>query len=102
MRRSRYTEGEVTRMVMYYQELKQMVDTKPGRRLDMLLRLADLDAALSRLPMKLWRVVLVHGLLGVDRDQAAVALKISAGATSKRFRQGIEELLWHINGQEEV
>ncbi len=100
MRRSKYTEGEITRMVMYYQELRQMMDTKPGRRLDLLLRVADLDNALDRLPMELWRVVLVHGLLGIDRDSAAAVLKISTGATSKRFRQGIEELAYEMNGGE--
>lgn len=101
MRRASYTESEVTRMVMFYQELRELADTKPGRKLDLLLRLADLDSALDRLPLELWRVVLVHGLLGVGRDEAAAALQISTGATSKRFRKGIEDLVYWINGQEE-
>jgi hypothetical protein len=88
-------------MVTYYQELRQMADTKPGRRLDLLLRLADLDNALSRLPMDLWRVVLVHGLLGIERNNAAVALQISTGATSKRFRKGVADLTYYMNGDEE-
>lgn len=100
MRRSRYTEGEITRMVTHYQELKELADTKPGRRLLILLRLADLDSALDRLPMNLWRVMLVHGLLGVSRDEAAVVLQISTGATTKRFRQGIADLTYYMNGDE--
>lgn len=100
MRRSRYSENTVTHMVEQYAALRSMADTKPGRRLDALLRLADLDRALDMLPMDLWRVVLVHGLLGVTRDESAKALKISTGAVSKRFRLAIEELHFHMNGGE--
>jgi len=74
--------------------------TTPGRRLDNLLRMADLDRALDRLPMDLWRVVLVHGLLGVPRDKAAQVLKISARQVTKRFTLAIEEVSYHMNGGE--
>lgn len=98
MRASRYSENEITRMVEQYAALKARADTKPGHRLDTLVRLADLDGALDRLPMDLWRVMLVHGLLGVTRDESAVALKISTGAVSKRYRLALEELHYTMNG----
>jgi DNA-directed RNA polymerase specialized sigma24 family protein len=95
---ARYSENEITRMVEQYAALRAQADTKPGRKLDTLVRLADLDKALDRLPMDLWRVVLVHGLLGVTRDESARVLQISTGAVSKRFRLAIEELHYDMNG----
>ena len=100
MRRSRYTEETLHRMIENYSALKSLEDTKPGRRLDTLIRIADLDRALDRLPMDLWRVMLVHGLIGVPRDEAAKELRLSTRAVSKRFAEAIEEVLYHINGGE--
>jgi DNA-directed RNA polymerase specialized sigma24 family protein len=97
-RTSSYSEGEITRMIENYAALKNMVDTKPGFPLTLLLRMADLDYALDRLPLDLWRVVLVHGLLQVQRDDAARELHLSTGAVSKRFQLGIEEVAYHMNG----
>lgn len=88
-------------MVEQYAALRATADTRPGHRLDTLVRLADLEKALDQLPMDLWRVVLTHGLLRVQRDDAAKALQISAGSVSKRFRLGIEELHWYMNGGDE-
>lgn len=85
-------------MVEQYAALKETADTKPGHRLDTLVRLADLTRALDLLPMDLWRVVLIHGLLQVQRDEAAKLLQLSTGAVSKRFRLGIEELHYLMNG----
>jgi len=94
----RYSEKAIARMVAQYAALRAGADTKPGRKLDTLVQLADLDRALDRLPMDLWRVMLVHGLLGVTQEDAADALQISQSAVSKRFRLGIEELHFHMNG----
>jgi DNA-directed RNA polymerase specialized sigma24 family protein len=42
--------------------------------------------------------MLVHGLLRVTRDESAVALQISTGAVSKRYRLALEELHYLMNG----
>jgi len=100
MRRSRYTEDAIIRMVKNYSALKQVVGTKPGRQLETLVRMADLDRALDRLPMDLWRVMLVHGLIGVPTREAAAELRLSQSAVSRRFRLGIEELYFYMNQEE--
>lgn len=100
MRRSKYTEETIIRMIENYAALKSMADTKPGRRLDTLVRMADLDRALDQLPLDLWRVMLVHGLIGVPTREAGEELQISRSAVSRRFRLGIEELYFHMNGGE--
>jgi len=100
MRRSDYSEKEVTRMVATYEQLRESASTKPGRGLRDLARLADMNRALDRLPMDLWKVMLVHGLLGVTQQDSAGALHISQQAVGKRFRLAIEELLYLMNGGE--
>lgn len=98
MRRSRYSDDLIVRMVQEYENVRR--GTRPGRDLDNLLRYADLDKALDRLPMDLWRVMLIHGLLGVPRDAAAEVLHISTRQVTKLYGLGIEELSYWMNGGE--
>lgn len=98
MRRNEYSINEVTRMVATYDQLRESVSTRPGRGLYNLARLADLDKALDMLSLDRYRVVLVHGLLGVTQQETAEALRISQQAVGKRFRYGIEDLHFHMNG----
>lgn len=100
MRRSEYSINEVTRMVATYEQLRESANTRPGRGLHNLARLADLDKALNRLSLDRYRVVLVHGLLGVTQQDTAAALHISQQAVGKRFRYAIEDLHFHMNGGE--
>lgn len=100
MRRSEYSTNEITRMVGTYEHLCESANTRPGRGLFNLARLADLNKALDTLPMDLWKVVLVHGLLGVTQEETGKALSISQQAVGKRFRHAIEELHYHMNGGE--
>lgn len=98
MQRSDYGRNEVIRMVATYEQLRETASTRPGRGLRDLARLADLNRALDRLPMDLWKVMLVHGLLGVTQQDSGQALSISQQAVGRRFRHAIEELLYHMNG----
>lgn len=100
MRRSRYSENAIIRMIKDYSALKQVVGTKPGRQLETLVRMADLDRALALLPLDLWKVMLVHGLIGVPQAETAAELHLSQRAVSKRFHRGIEELYFHMNQEE--
>lgn len=100
MRRSDYSINEVTRMVATYEQLRESASTKPGRGLLDLARLADLHKALGQLSLDRYKVVLVHGLLGVTQQDTADALHISQQAVGKRFRHAIEALHFHMNGGE--
>jgi RNA polymerase sigma factor (sigma-70 family) len=84
-------------MVEEYAALTAKADTSPsGMRT--LLQLADLNHALAQLPLKYWEVVLLHGLLGLSQEQTAEALHVSQQAVSKRYRQGLEDLVYYVNG----
>ena len=98
--RSNYTPTEVRRLVEEYAALRASADTT-RRGLRTLVELADLNKALSYLPLKLWGPVLVHGLLGVPQAETAQALGLSQQAVSKRYRQGLEDVTYWINGGEE-
>lgn len=84
-------------MVEEYAALRAKADTSPGG-MRALLQLADLDYVLARLPLKYWEVVLLHGLVGLAQEQTAELLHISQQAVSKRYRLGLEEITYYING----
>ena len=99
MFRDSYGEEQIRSLVEEYEALQERKDTAPGR-LRILFQLADLDRALERLPMKYWEVVLLHGLLGVPQRVAAQLLRVSQQAVSKRYRRGICDLYYLMNGGE--
>lgn len=95
--RPNYDDAEVRALVEEYAAHKARVDTTPGR-LNILTRLADLHRAMELLPVKYWEVVLLHGLIGLTQEETARVLKISQQAVSKRYRKGIEDIVYNING----
>lgn len=84
-------------MVEEYPALRAKADTDDAG-MYALLRLADLDHVLDRLPMEYWEVVLLHGLLGYSQEKTAELLELSQQAVSKRWRYALEELTLDING----
>jgi len=98
-RGSEYTPREVRGLIEEFAALRESSDTT-RRGLRHLVQMADLNKALARIPLKLWGPVLIHGLLGVAQVDAAQLLKISQAALSKRYRQGLEETTYRINGGE--
>jgi RNA polymerase sigma factor (sigma-70 family) len=84
-------------MVEEYPALQSKADTDAAGMYS-LLRLADLDHVLARLPMEYWQVVLLHGLLGFSQEETAELLNISQPSVSKRWRYALEELTLDING----
>lgn len=91
----RYDEDEVLALIDNYLELRHL-----KHRPAIHVRLMDLERALRRLPRKLFEPVLVYGLLRFRAREAGEALSISHTAVIKRFRQGIDEILWILNGEE--
>lgn len=94
-----YSARQVRRLVESYAELTEMKETH-GPGLDALVQLIDLDRALNRLARKYREVVLLHGQLGLQQAPAAGELSISQPALAKRYRQGLDELHYLINGGE--
>jgi RNA polymerase sigma factor (sigma-70 family) len=95
--RPNYKPEEVRAMVEEYAALTAKADTNPGG-MRTLIQLADLNNALARIPLKYWEVVLLHGLLGLSQEQTAETLRVSQQAVSKRYRRGLEDATYYING----
>jgi DNA-directed RNA polymerase specialized sigma24 family protein len=95
--RASYTAEEVKALIEHYEWLRELSDTD-GRGLGWLALLTDLDAALERIPEKYWGVVLLHGLIGFSQAETAQLLRVSQQAISKRYRHGLDETLFIING----
>jgi DNA-directed RNA polymerase specialized sigma24 family protein len=95
--RPNYRAEAVAGLVEEYAARRARVDVT-HRGLFYLVQLVDLDRALARLPLKYWEVVLLHGLIGFDQYATAQLLQISQSAVSKRYRKGVEELHFYING----
>lgn len=95
--RANYREREVRALIEEYAAFRAKENTTRGG-LRVLVQIADLDRAMRQLPRKYWEVVLLHGLIGLSQEDTARALSVSQQAVSKRYRHGLEEILYLING----
>lgn len=91
----RYDENEVQALIDNYLELRYL-----KHRPSLHVRLMDLEVAMRRLPRKLFEVVLVYGLLRFDSRVAGEALHVSHTAVRKRYRQGFDQIMLTLNGEE--
>lgn len=91
----RYDEHEVQALIDNYLELRYL-----KHRPSIHVRLMDLEVAMRRLPRKLFEAVLVYGLLRFESRAAGEALHISHTAAMKRYRQGFDEIMFLLNGDE--
>ncbi len=95
--RQNYRLEAVKGLVTEYARRRAAQDTTV-RGIFYLVQLADLDRAMARIPLEYWEVVLLHGLIGYDQFLTARLLQISQQAVSKRFRKGLEDIHYYING----
>lgn len=94
---ARYTEEETQALTEHYEHLLELEGTRP-QGLEWLVRRIDLDEALDRLPDKYWEVVLLVGLIGFTQHEAGRLLHVSQQSVSKRYRHGLEELHYYLEG----
>jgi DNA-directed RNA polymerase specialized sigma24 family protein len=88
-----YDEAEVQALIDHYWSL-QFLKHRPVIHV----RLMDLEVALRHLPRKLHEVMIVYGLLRFTSRAAGEALSISESAVRKRYRQGLDLMLYRMNG----
>ena len=100
-RRTNYPVRAVRYLVEGYNALKWMRSTQPGRGLDLLCQLIDLNRAISRLGPLEYQAVLLHGLLGLSEWDAAQALGVSQATMSRRYQRALEVLAADLNGADE-
>lgn len=89
-----YTQGELEALIENYLSLRYL-----RHRTSIHVRIMDLEVALRHLPRKLFEAVLVLGILGFSDRAGGEALHISHTAAGKRYRQGVEQMLLTINGE---
>lgn len=92
---ARYDENEVQALIDNYLELRYL-----KHRPSIHVRLMDLERAMRMLPRKLFEAVLVYGLLRFTSRAAGEALHISESAVRKRYRQGADQILQTLNGED--
>lgn len=90
----RYDENEVIALIDNYLDLRYM-----KHRPSIHVRLMDLEVAMNHLPRKLSEVMLVYGLLRFTERAAGEALAISGREVRRRFRQGVDLILYRLNGE---
>jgi len=84
-------------MVAYYPELAATADTTRGG-LRFLVWAADLEAAMEKLDLFGWKVILLHGLLGIPQRIVAELLATSQRSVGRRYTDAIEDITFFING----
>lgn len=87
-------------LVEGYSTLRFLKGTKPGRQLDTLCQLIDLDIAVSNLGPIEYVSILLCGLLGVPQEEAAEALGVHRSTVSRRYDRALEMLGAAMNGED--
>jgi DNA-directed RNA polymerase specialized sigma24 family protein len=96
LRAGHYTESEVQVLLDNYLELRFL-----KHRPSIHVRLMDLEVAVRDLPRKLREAVIVYGILRFDSRAAGEALHVSHQAVVKRYRQGLDQMMYRLNGYEQ-
>lgn len=97
MASSNYAIEETQALIENYQRLREAVTASP-RRLWLLVRLMDLDAALDRVPFANWIALELCGVQGFTRQQAGALLGLNEKTLDRRYRAGLLAMTEHLNG----
>lgn len=100
-RRASYPTRRVKTLVELYSTLRYVKDTKPGRPLDLLCQLADIDMAVSTLGPIEYVSILLCGLIGLPQEDVAEALGVHQSTVSRRYERALEVLQATLNGEHE-
>lgn len=104
MRPSRpsYPTRRVKTLVEGYSTLRHLKSTKPGRGLEVLCEMVDLDLAVEALGPIEYVSILLIGQLGLTESEAAEALGVHQSTVSRRYARALEVLKAHLNGDDEA
>lgn len=89
----------VTTLVEGFQTLRDRKTTKPGRGLDLLCELVDLDVAISRLGPIEYISILLCGLLDLPEEEVAEALGVHRSTVNRRYARALEMLKAQLNDE---
>jgi DNA-directed RNA polymerase specialized sigma24 family protein len=92
-RRANYGSAEIQTLVEEYWELREL-----KRKHWILVRLADLEAAVRRLPLPLREAVVLHGVCALPTRRVGEMVGVSHSTVQARYRAGMENLSTLING----
>lgn len=90
-----YDERELIALLDNYMVLRYM-----KHRPTIHVRLMDLEVAMRRLPRRQFEAVLVYGILRFAGRAAGSALHTSEREVKRRYRHGIEQMLYTLNGED--
>lgn len=88
-------------LVEGFTTLRHIKGTKPGRPLDLLCELADLDRAVRLLGPLEYVSILLVGLIGLTEEETAEALGVHQSTVSRRYARALEVLKAQLNGSDD-
>lgn len=91
----RYSEEEIEALIEGYAELVYK-KSRPA----ILVRLADIDRAMSALNRRERETVFLTGVVGMTNEAAGSLLGISESAVRKRYRRGLETMYVFLNPED--
>lgn len=92
-----YSNSEIKWLVEEYEELKHLKGTDSDRRILFLVKMADLESALSRLSKPEYEAVLLCGMVGLSTRSAGALAGASHVTMNKRYKRGLESLARYLN-----
>lgn len=92
---SNYTYDEVRALVENYDGLSHR-----RQRLWLLVRYADLDKAVRRLPRRERDVLVLHGFYGLSQEETAKVLGIHQTSVGRIYVRALPKVVRWINGRE--
>lgn len=92
-RQVNYSEQEVEALLEWFTALHHQTDAK-----QILVRYADLTAAVAAMDPGYREVMLTYGVLGLTQRDTGKALGISQSTVGRKYRRAVEQLLRLING----
>lgn len=92
-----YSNREIKWLVEDNEELQEIKGTDSDGRVLLLVKLADLDRGMSKLPRVYKEAVYLCGMLGISTRSAGSLLGVSAVTMNKRYKRGLESLSRYLN-----
>lgn len=92
-----YAVEEIKALIEGYRPLREAVSASP-RRLWLLVRLIDLDEAIDTVPLLTRQALVLCGVHGFTRQEAATLVGVNEKTMDRRYSAGLSAMAEWLNG----